>query len=199
METQVRRMPTCMLDHLQHICARQDQQFIGDVARILGLSADATRELRRKILGVVGTPTIVATESNPWWMGTQCPIMTTASHGMKIRCGNMCTPNGRCWKHRTSKKPVYTDPEFKDAELRTPFRVDGDVYWIGEDGRVYDTAGNHLKDVKVNLKSRVLINLKDAACMGICKSEPSCSEHATTRHEKQEENAKEEVKMGAVV
>jgi ligand-binding SRPBCC domain-containing protein len=182
METHVRRMPIGMLDHLQHICARQDQQFIGDVARILGLSASTTHELRRKILGTLGTPTIVATESNPWWVGTQCPVMFQAcASGMWSRCGNMCTPDGKCWKHRTSKKPLYNDPEFTDIEHRTPFRVDKEIYWIGKDGCVYDSAGTHLKDVKVNLKSRILINLKEknGASMGINKSE--CVTH--TEHE----------------
>ena len=160
-ETTVRRMPVGMLDHLQTICARQDQQFINDVARILGLPA---ADMRRKILGVLGSPTLVCTESNPWWMGTQCPIMVQSSHtSMWSRCGNMNESHGSCWRHRFTKTPVYTDPQFMEMDKRTPFRLDGDLYWVADDGSVLDATGVTEMNFTVNLKSQTVSYIKKDA------------------------------------
>lgn len=149
-----RRMPIGMLDHLQTICARQDQQFISDVARILDIP---TSDMRRKILGVLGTPTTVFTESNPWWMDTQCPIMSQSPCGMWKRCGNMSESHGTCWKHRTTKGPVYSDPIFTKMEDRIPFRYNNEVYWAAKDGSVLDSTGSIVMDFKFSLKSRTVI------------------------------------------
>lgn len=162
METTIRRMPVGLLDHIQTVCARQDQQFITDVARILGLSGAAAHDMRRKILGTLGTPTVVCTESNPWWTGTQCPVMIQSPCGMWTRCGSMCESHGKCWQHRKSKKPVYTDPAFAEMETRTPFRYDGELYWVSEkDGSVLDSTGTQTMDFTVNLKSRVVMYTKN--------------------------------------
>lgn len=159
--TTVRRMPVGMLDHLQTICARQDQQFITDVARILGLPA---AEMRRKILGTLGTPTLVCTESDPWWMGTQCPIMVQCSHtNMWSRCGHMSEAHGTCWRHRFTKTPVFTDPQFAEMDKRTPFRLDGELYWVAEDGSVLDATGVNEMNFTVNLKSQTVSYIKKHA------------------------------------
>lgn len=161
METTIRRMPVGLFDHIQTVCARQDQQFITDVARILGLPGAAAHDMRRKILGTLGTPTLVCTESNPWWTGTQCPIMIQSPCGMWTRCGSVCESHGKCWQHRKSKKPVYTDPAFAEMESRTPFRYDGELYWVSEkDGSVLDSTGTCRMDFTVNLKSRVVMYTK---------------------------------------
>jgi hypothetical protein len=160
MESTVRRMPVGLLDHIQTICARQDQQFISDVARILGLGAAGANDMRRKILGTLGTPTLLFTESNPWWVGTQCPIMIQSPCDMWVRCGNMCESSGKCLKHRNSKKRVYTDPIFAEMKTRTPFRHDDELYWVGDDGSVLDSSGTREMDFKVNLKSRTIIYIK---------------------------------------
>lgn len=157
MESTLRRMPIGLLDHLQTICARQDQQFIADVGRILGLGASATTELRRKILGTLGKSTIVFTESNPWWVDTQCPIMILSQCGMWTRCGAAASENGKCKKHHATKKPLYSDPMFVEMKTRTPFRHDGEIYWVGDDGSVLDSTGSIQMDFKVNLKSRTII------------------------------------------
>jgi hypothetical protein len=162
METTIRRMPVGLLDHIQTVSARQDQQFIIDVARILGLSGAATHDMRRKILGTLGTPTLVCTETNPWWVNTQCPIMMKSPCGMWRRCGSTCESHGKCWHHRASKKPVYTDPAFAEMESRTPFRYDGELYWVSEkDGSVLDSTGTTQMDFTVNLKSRVVMYTKN--------------------------------------
>jgi hypothetical protein len=163
MESKVQRMPIGLLDHIQTICARQDQQFISDVARILGLGAPAANDMRRKILGTMGTPTLVFTESNPWWVGTQCPIMNQSPCGMWMRCGVMCQASGKCMKHRNSKKRVYTDPMFAEMESRTPFRHDGELYWVSNDGNVLDATGTREMDFIVNLKSRTILYIKKYA------------------------------------
>ena len=164
MET-TRRMPIGLLDHIQTICARQDQQFIADVARILGLNGAAAHDMRRKVLGTLGAPTLVFTESNPWWVGTQCPIMIQSPCGMWTRCSGTCDArgNGKCFKHRNSKKRVYTDPVFAEMESRTPFRHEDELYWVGDDGSVLDSTGTREMDFKVNLKSRTILYIKKDA------------------------------------
>jgi hypothetical protein len=170
----VHRMPVGILDHLQTVCARQDQEFVRDVSRILGVPFN---DMRRKVLGVLGTPTLVFTESNPWWMGTQCPIM--AQHkttGMWTRCSHACEPHGSCWDHRHTKSPVYTDPAFSEMATRTPFRFDGDLYWVGDDGSVLDATGTRHMDFTVNLKSRAVMYIKHARP----KDRPSGKDATTT-------------------
>ena len=164
MDTTTRRMPIGLLDHIQTICARQDQQFITDVARILGLNAAAANDMRRKVLGTLGSQTLVFTESNPWWVGTQCPIMIQSPCGMWVRCSRTCENrgNGKCFKHRNSKKRVHTDPVFSEMESRTPFRYEDELYWVGADGSVLDSTGTREMDFKVNLKSRTILYTKDA-------------------------------------
>ena len=191
METTTRRMPVGLLDHIQTICTRQDQQFITDVARILGMNAAATSDMRRKILGALGTPTPVFTESNPWWVETQCPIMIQSPCGMWTRCSCPCEAhgNGKCRKHRNSKKRVYTDPIFAEMESRTPFRHEGELYWVCKNGSVLDSTGTHEMDFKVNLKSRTIIYTKDAK--SITKSRHEYEAEETIVVSKEEAEAEE--------
>jgi tellurite resistance-related uncharacterized protein len=173
-------MPVGLLDHIQTICARQDQQFITDVAQILGLPV---ADMRRKILGVLGTPTLVCTESNPWWVETQCPVMVLSRHtSMWSRCGNMCEAHGTCNRHRVKKTPVYTDPRFAEMETRTPFRLDGELYWVAEDGSVLDATGVRQMDFYVNLKSRTVSYIKKQthAASSTKSSSPSSTDESDT-------------------
>ena len=180
MDTTIRRMPIGLLDHIQTVCARQDQQFITDVARILGLSGVAAHDMRRKILGTLGTPTVVCTETNPWWVDTQCPIMIQSRCGMWTRCGSTCESTGACWNHRSTKKPVHTDPVFAEMESRTPFRYDGDMYWVSEkDGSALDSTGTRQMDFTVNLKSRLVIYTKTTTHANGVKSAEESAEHTS--------------------
>jgi hypothetical protein len=150
METHTRRMPVAVHDHIQTICARQDQQFIYDVAKILGIPAN---EMRRKVLGVLGTPTVVLADASPWWVNTQCPIMKLTDAGMWIRCGNMNEAHGTCWRHRFTKGPLFHEPHFKTMANRVPFRYDNEMYWVAEDGSVLDSTGTIEMEFTVDLKS----------------------------------------------
>jgi hypothetical protein len=191
METTIRRMPIGLLDHIQTVCARQDQQFITDVARILGLSGPAAHEMRRKIIGTLGTPTLVCTEPNPWWVDTQCPIMIKSRCGMWTRCGSTCESTGTCWQHRVTKKPLHTDPAFAQMESRTPFRYDGDLYWVSEkDGSALDSTGTRQMDFTVNLKSRLVMYTKKTTPTNGVKSlaEPD----AEPKHKNEFEEEKDE-------
>ena len=82
---------------------------------------------------------------------------------MWSRCGNMCEAHGSCWRHRFTKTPVYTDPRFTEMEKRTPFRLDGELYWVGEDGSVLDATGVITMDFTVNLKTLTVNYIKKYA------------------------------------
>lgn len=157
MEHSTRRMPVGVHEHIQAICARQDQQFIHDVAKILGVPVN---EMRRKVLGVLGAPTLVIADASPWWVNTQCPIMKLTDGGMWIRCCNMSEAHGTCWRHRFTKGPLFHEKQFSELMKRTPFRYDNEMYWVAEDGSVLDATGTTEMDFHVDLKSCTVFTCK---------------------------------------
>jgi hypothetical protein len=144
------RIPAGLWDSLQTVCFRQDNKFIEDVGRILGVPA---AEIRRKVLGVRGVPTTVITMSGPWWEGQQCALMIKGGGGLWKRCGHMSGDGEHCWKHRrgpSRSRRRYDDPYFVCLKKRTPFSLEGEIVWVSSDGSVMTGGGVLLKGVTIN-------------------------------------------------
>ena len=145
------RIPLGLWDSLQAICFRQDNKFIEDVGRILGVPG---AEIRRKVLGVRGAPTTVITMSGPWWEGQQCALMIKGPGGLWRRCGNMAKGCEHCWKHfrgpNMRNRRRHDDPYFVCLKKRKPFRLGDEIVWVAADGTVMTGGGTILKDISIN-------------------------------------------------
>lgn len=145
-------IPAGLWDSLQEICFRKDQQFIQDVSRILGIPAG---ELKRKILGTRGVPTVIPEATGPWWLSTACPIMEQTGYLWR-RCMCPIESNGACWAHREGGVR-FDDAQFVDMPKRVPFRYQGEIYWVAEDGTVLNSIGMRCEEFTVDLKTRTVV------------------------------------------
>lgn len=50
-----------------------------------------------------------------------------------------------------------------EMDKRTPFRLDGDLYWVADDGSVLDATGVTEMNFTVNLKSQTVSYIKKDA------------------------------------
>jgi hypothetical protein len=150
-ETQA-RIPLGLWDSFQEICFRFDNKFIEDVSRILGVSSV---DIRRKVLGVRGAPTTVITVSGPWWEGQTCAMMVAGPAGLWHRCGHLAEGGDTCWRHRSGRGRRHDDSYFARLKKRHPFKLEGRLVWVAEDGSVTTDGGVPLKGVTINLRNGV--------------------------------------------
>lgn len=152
------RLPSCLFESIEEICWRQDNKFIEDVAKIIGKPAG---ELKKRILGVRGTSSVIICDASPWWVGRQCPIMTLCDGKLWKRCGSACESNGTCYKHRNSKNMHYDNPYFENLEKREPFIYNDETVWVAKDGSVMTDGGVILKKVRINTTNGLATELSD--------------------------------------
>lgn len=160
MELENQRIPLGLWDSLQAVCAENDMRFIKDVSRIIGVEAS---DIRKRVFGVRGIQTTIAVEHGPWWLESQCPIMTKRTGNMWKRCDDRCSPCGFCWSHRAFRPSVsaklHTDPYFQTLDKRHPYMFDDDIVWVSE------KDGSVIKDGE--LVAGLTIDIKT----GVCKEE----------------------------
>jgi hypothetical protein len=141
--------PLGLWESLKDVCYAHDVKFVEDAARIIGVPA---QELKRRIFGVRGAPTVVLAACEPWWAATACPIMICGAGDMWRRCGGVCEAHGTCWEHRNSHgAPRYDDADVAELPRRVPRRYDGVVVWVDADGSGMLANGTILKDVRFDL------------------------------------------------
>lgn len=160
MATETQRIPAALWSSLQEICYRQDQIFLQDVSRLIGVPAI---DIKRRVLGVRGVPTrveITPETSGPWWTATQCPLMEQTPGNMWRRCGMYCEANGTCWEHRVYRlSPLlrhYDDPYFKTLRKRRPVRYKDRIYWVDSSNTVLDDKGVVVDDMTIDLNTRTV-------------------------------------------
>ena len=152
------RIPIGLWDSLQNVCAQNDQRFIKDVARIIGVDAS---DIRKRVFGVRGIQTTVAVEDGPWWTASQCPVMSKQPGNMWQRCSANCSPSGFCWDHRAFRpsrfQKLYTDSCFQTIEKRHPFLFKDDIVWVSEkDGSVM-LRGERVVGLTINIKTGMCV------------------------------------------
>lgn len=146
------RVPAVLWESLQTICWAQDNAFLRDASRILGVPE---LEIRRRILGTRGVVTAVVTECGPWFLGDCCPIMLACPGQLWRRCSEPAEVNGFCATHKKGKGLRYDDPFFNSLPHRSPFRYEGALVYVGPDGSVLSQSGNIVKDLRIDLESGV--------------------------------------------
>ena len=145
-------IPAGLWDGLQEICFRHDQRFVQDVARILGVPVI---DIKRKVLGTRGVPTIIPEAEGPWWIGGCCPIMERSGYLWK-RCMAPMEGHGACWGH-IEGGVRFDDEQFAGIDKRVPFRYLGEVYWVGDNGSVLNSYGMLVSAFTVDLKTRTVV------------------------------------------
>ena len=135
------RLPAALWESIQDVCYRLDVKFVEDVSRILGIPA---LELKRRVLGVRGIPTVITVESGAWWTTEQCPVMEKYGSVWR-RCCSRIEPAGYCWAHKHFKqgptRKCFDDEIFKTMAVRKAVRFNGAVYWVSEKGDAVDMRG----------------------------------------------------------
>jgi len=160
-------IPAGLWDGLQTICFRHDQKFVQDVSRILGIPAI---DIKRKVLGTRGVPTIIPESEGPWWIGGCCPIMERTGYLWK-RCMAPIEGHGACWGHLEGGIR-FDDEQFSCAEKRVPFRYLGEVYWVSEEkGSVLNSYGMLVETFTVDLKTRTVV-LSNASSLSTSNASP---------------------------
>jgi len=149
-------VPAGLWDSLQEICFRHDQRFIQDVSRILGVPAI---DIKRKILGTRGVCMVVPEAQGPWWAGGSCPIMERTGFLWK-RCCAPIEESGTCYTHREGGLR-FDDEQFQQFMKRVPFRYEGEIYWVADDGTALNTFGMLVNAFTVDLKTRTVIISND--------------------------------------
>lgn len=142
-------------DSLQEICYKQDQRFLEDVSRILGVPAS---DVKKRILGIRGAPTAVLVESGPWWVNTTCSIQSRGPGGMWKRCGRLAEPNTYCWEHRhfrtsSDTMKLYTDSYFDGMKKRWPIQYMSEIVWVDEEGTVLRNDGTQIPKLHIHYKT----------------------------------------------
>ncbi len=171
METTVQRIPAALWESLQELCARQDQQFLQEVSRVLAIPVS---ELKRRVLGTRGVATTVIVQSSPWWYGSQCAAMEKKG-ALWMRCGATADADGQCRAHRRNITR-YDDPEILALPTYQSIRIEGQTMWVDQEGRAYNEVGKILKDWVVDISN-------GHAYYGLCmdsgnpkKEETECAE-----------------------
>jgi len=142
--------PIQLAEAFQDTCREHDNQFIKDVARFLGISPV---DIRRRIFGR-GVNVALTVENGPYFAGDTCPVMCL-KESLWIRCQEQSITNGRCFDHRKSHGPFYTDARFQAMSVRKPVRHEGVVYWVAEDGSALNSEGARMP-FQVDLKHIVV-------------------------------------------
>lgn len=145
-------IPAGLWDGLQEVCFRHDQKFVQDVSRILGIPAI---DIKRKILGTRGVPTIIPEAEGPWWIGGSCPIMERTGYLWR-RCTAPIEGHGTCWTHLEGGVR-FDDEQFTEIAKRVPFRFEGEVYWVADDGTALNNFGMPVTTFTVDLKTRTVV------------------------------------------
>jgi len=143
--------PVQLAEAFQDTCREHDNQFIRDVARFLGISPV---DIRHRIFGSRGVNVSLTVENGAFFAGELCPVMCL-KESLWIRCQEQCIVNGRCYEHRKSHGPFYTDARFLALPVRKPLRHEGVVYWVAEDGSAVNSEGA-LMPFQVDLKHRLV-------------------------------------------
>lgn len=162
------RIPAALWESLQEICWRQDNKFIEDASRIIGIPA---AEIKRRVLGTRGVVSAVVSSSGAWYDGARCPIMIPGPGEMWRRC---CTPaefNGYCSVHKKGRGLKYDDPYFTTLPKRYPWKFEGGVVWVDDAGTLMNESGTILKDVRISINN------------GLCYDDRPCDGGATTQGE----------------
>jgi len=157
MNTETQRLPAALWQSLQDMCYQHDLKFLQDVSRILKVPAS---DLKKKVLGVRGEPTVVLVDKDPWWARTQCALMELGAGNMWRRCSGVGESNSYCWEHRhiTKEKPGvrrYDDVYFRSLVKRHPFDYMGEIVWVCERGTVVRQNGTRMADVRIDWKTGV--------------------------------------------
>jgi hypothetical protein len=146
------RLPAALWESLQEICWRHDNKFLDDASRILGISAS---EIKRKVLGVRGVVSAVITTDSSWYEGTQCPIMMPTAGEMWRRCVEPAEYNGFCWAHKKGRGMRHDCSYFHSLPKRHPWRFEGELVWVRDDGNVMRESGEELKDVRIDITNGI--------------------------------------------
>jgi hypothetical protein len=146
------RLPAALWESLQEICWRQDNKFVEDAARIIGVPAS---EIKRRVLGTRGVVSAVVSCGGTWYDGAQCPIMIPGAGEMWHRCAEPAEFNGFCGVHKKGRGMKYDNPYFTSLPRRRPMRFEGEVVWVGDDGSILTSSGNILKDVRIDKSNGV--------------------------------------------
>jgi hypothetical protein len=154
------RVPAALWESLQEMCWRQDNRFIEDAARILGLPA---LDIKRRILGTRGVVCGVVERTGGVYDGTRCPIMVLRPGERWERCEETAETNGFCWHHRKGKGQRYDSHYFDDFEKRHAFMFEGEVVWVSEaDGSILTGGGKILKDVTIDIVNAIAHDRRSA-------------------------------------
>ena len=150
--------PAGLWEAFQEVLWKQDVKFIQSVSRILSIPAN---DIKKRILGTRGVPTLIPVENGPWWLNTQCPVMEFAGGNMWRRCSSKCEQGDTCWDHRTLKVyRRYDDPYFDMLPKRYPIRYNEAIYWVSnKDGSVINGYGAVVVEFKVDLNNRLIVRL----------------------------------------
>lgn len=146
------RVPAALWESLQEICWRQDNKFIEDAARIIGVRA---AEIKRRVLGVRGVVSAVVSTGGVWYDGERCPIMLPGPGEMWRRCCEPAEVNGCCSVHKKGRGMKYDNPYFTSLPKRYPWRFEGEVVWIDNDGTVLNESGVILKDIRIDITNGI--------------------------------------------
>ena len=172
MESIQTRLPAYLWESLQDVFYEWDHAFLQDIAPLVGVSA---AELRRTILGGSrGLQTrVIAARTDRWWEGELCPLRVRLPSGVWKGCGGLRESHGACCAHQ-GWKPSDTlkhrdDAYFERLQSRKPFRYDGTIVWVAEDGSVVNDQGRRLRRLRIDPKTGFLQFL----------SSPSSEEGAT--------------------
>ena len=149
-------IPAGLWDSLQDVCFRHDTRFVQDVSRILGIPA---LEIKRKVLGTRGVPTVVPEAAGPWWMDGACPMMERVGYLWR-RCGHPQEAHGACWLHKDGGTR-FDDEKVQGLVERRPFRYEGQIYWVADDQSVLNSFGMPVGDFTVDLKTATLSMAND--------------------------------------
>ena len=150
--TEPTRLPAALWESLQEICWRQDNKFLEDAARILNIP---TLEIKRRVLGTRGVVSAVVSTNRSWYEGSCCPIMIPCPGEMWRRCSEPAESNGYCWAHKKGRGMRHDCEFFAKLPTRHPWRFEGVVVWVGEDGSVLMESGTILKDVRIDIKNGI--------------------------------------------
>ena len=142
------RVPAALWESLQEICWRQDNKFIEDASRIIGIPA---AEIKRRVLGARGVVSAVVSTSSSWYDGGRCPMMLPGPGEMWRRCCEPAEVNGFCGIHKKGRGMKYDNSYFSTLLKRHPWRFEGAVVWVCENGTVLTESGTILKDIRIDI------------------------------------------------
>ena len=184
-------LPAGLWDCLQSICWNHDNQFIKDVSRIIRVPVS---DLKKRVFGPRGTLTTIVTTDDPWWTHNSCPVVEKRGN-MWIRCNGVINSCGTCFEHlNTIHNPqtkYFDNIMFADMLKRYSFKYENNIYWAAEDGSVLNSCGLVRKDLKFDLKTKLLIINNVCGSKEAKKTEPDCIGQAADESAKKTESLEE--------